>query len=104
MSKRTLKSKKATTKPAKAPAKANGNGKVVGRKVIRLVAIKNEKSGREALVRVTRDGRVTDARTAARVGAKKPFASWTEVEADSWAQATALYRAGKGTKASAGAK
>jgi len=63
-------------------------------RVIRIVATK---SG--ALIGCTKSGTIIDARVRARHGLKQ-VKSWTEVAADSWAQATKLYRAGRGSKGS----
>jgi hypothetical protein len=86
-------SKKIAKQTTKSAAK-----KIAGR-VIRIVQVE---SG--ALVRVTKQGVITDSRLAERYGITKPFKSWTEVAADSWAKATAAYRAGKGTKGTIAAK
>jgi hypothetical protein len=64
--------------------------------VIRIAKLKNPKTDREVLERVTADGRLSK-RAVAKLGVKK-VATWTEVEAKTWAQATKLVRAGKGKK------
>ena len=82
------------TKVRKPAAKASGNGKVHAR-VIRIVVLTNPKTKREALQRVNAEGRLIDARAQKRFDVKR-VERWTEVEADTWAEATKLYRAGKG--------
>ena len=64
--------------------------------IIRIAVLKNPKSDREVLERVTADGRLSK-RAAAKLGVKK-VATWTEVEAKSWKQATAAVKAGRGRK------
>ena len=64
--------------------------------IIRIAIVKNRATGRDVLERVTADGRLTT-RAAKHLGVRS-VKSWTEVEAESWAQATKMVRAGKGTK------
>ena len=64
--------------------------------VIRIAVLKNPKTDREVLERVTADGRVSK-RGAAKFGVKK-VAAWVEVEAKTWAQATKAVKAGRGKK------
>ncbi|MGH2406355.1 MAG: hypothetical protein ACRDGN_18115 [bacterium] len=77
-----MKTKKAKTSSKAAP-------------IIRVATITNPKTKRVCLVRVTADGRLVGARYARHFGVKK-VATWTEVEARSWAQATKAVRGGKG--------
>lgn len=64
--------------------------------IIRIAVLKNRATGRDVLERVTADGRLSK-RAAKHLGVKK-VTDWTEVEADGWAAATKIVRAGKGTK------
>jgi hypothetical protein len=84
---------------AKKVSPKNGNGHAHA-PVIRIASLKNPKSGNTALIRVRGDGRLADKRDAQRVGVARVTA-WREVEADTWAKATAVFRAGKGRKVSA---
>ena len=63
--------------------------------VIRIAKVKSL-SDKETLVRVTSDGRLSS-KDAERCGQKK-VAEFVGVPAKSWAQATKLFRAGKGIK------
>lgn len=63
--------------------------------VIRIAMVKSL-SDRETLVRVTAEGKLSS-KDAERCGQKK-VAEFVGVPAKSWAQATKLFRAGKGTK------
>jgi hypothetical protein len=69
--------------------------------IIRIAKLKS-KSGREIYERVTADGKLSK-RAAVKLGITK-VATWVEVEAKTWAAATAQVRAGKGTSRKAGAK
>jgi hypothetical protein len=70
------------------------NGKASHGPVIRIASLKNPATGRGVLERVTADGRL-GSRAAKKLGVKR-VASWTEVEAATWAEATKLIRVGKG--------
>ena len=59
------------------------NGRAPRGPVIRVAALKNPKTGKTILVRVTADGRL-DKRTVAHLGIKRA-SSWLEVEAARWA-------------------
>ena len=63
---------------------------------IRIAVLKNPKTKRPVLERVTTDGRLS-ARAAKHLGVKRVKA-WIEVEATRWKQATAAIRAGKGKR------
>ena len=63
--------------------------------MIRIAKVKSQ-SDRETLVRVTAEG-LLSSRDAERCGQKK-VAEFVAVPAKSWAQATKLFRAGKGIK------
>jgi len=75
---------------------ATTNGKAARGLVIRVATIKNPRTGKTILVRVTTDGRL-DKRTAAHLGIKRA-SSWVEVATARWAVATKLARAGKGRR------
>ena len=87
-----MKAKKAS------PKKTNGKAERV--RVIRIVALTNPQTKREALERVTAEGKIASARQAKKFGVKTVKA-WTEVEADTWAKAAEMFRAGKGKKVTA---
>jgi len=63
--------------------------------IVRIAKLKSP-AGREVLVRVTQDGRLGK-RDAQHLGVKN-VATWIEVEAKTWKQATKLVRIGKGKK------
>jgi len=65
--------------------------------VIRIAVLENPETKRKVCIRVTKDGHLAGLRYVQRFGVKK-VATWMEVEAKSWAQATKLVRAGKGKK------
>lgn len=86
-------SKKIAKKQLKAVAK-NGNSAAKKQgQVIRIVQLKGG-----ALVRVTKAGVITDARLSERHKITKPFKTWTEIAADTWAGATKQFRNGGGKK------
>ncbi len=89
-----------TTKTRKPAAKKNGHGKVHGR-IIRVVSVVNRQTKKSVLLRVTRDGHITDPRIAKRLKITSALRSWREIEADTWKSATAAFRAGKGTPVTA---
>ncbi len=64
--------------------------------IIRIAVLENPETKRKVMARVTQAGRLGK-RDAQHLGAKK-VATWIEVEAKSWKQATKLVRAGKGKK------
>jgi hypothetical protein len=64
--------------------------------IIRIAVLENPKTKRKVYAGVTRDGHLGK-RDAAHLGVKK-VATWTEVEAKSWAQATKAVKAGRGRK------
>jgi hypothetical protein len=89
------KPKKSTKKVASKRATTNGNGKVHGR-VIRVASVVNPTTKKNVLVGATLDGKISDPRIAKRLKITRALSSWREIEAETWAAATAAFRSGKG--------
>jgi len=64
--------------------------------IIRIAVLENPETKRQVYARVTQDGKLGK-RDAEHLGVKK-VATWTEVEAKTWAQATKAVKAGRGRK------
>ncbi len=64
--------------------------------IIRIAVLENPETTRKVYARVTKDGHLGK-RDAQHLGVKK-VATWVEVPAKSWKQATAAVRAGRGKK------
>jgi hypothetical protein len=73
-----------------------------GTPVVRVVALKNPRTGKTVLVRAAKDGHLGK-RDATHLGVKR-VSSWVEVEAASWAEATKLVRAKQGKRVTVGRK
>ena len=93
------KPKKSLKKVASKRAATNGNGKVHAH-IIRVASVVNPQTKKNVLVGATLDGKISDARIAKRLKITRALSSWREVEAETWAEATAAFKAGKGTVAS----
>jgi len=89
------------TKVTVADLKASGNGTAPHHRIIRVASVLNPQTKHAVLVGATLDGKISDPRIASRLKIKRTLQSWREIEAESWAAATAAFRAGKGTPVTA---